>query len=691
MPHKTVVAKWVFILAAALACMVNAAPAPAAALHAWDTVYSLVKDGGTLWAGNGIGIRRINLNSGESAQIVISQAFENKPRRMLRSGGSVWIARKYDIARCAADGTKCQVQDIRQRGEEILDAAADDDNAWLLLSGRVMRYDPALHLWQEFHAFQKKTSNREFRAMASAGNTLWLGEAKGNICALDKTTARLDCPLPFSRIPFHKWNGPLMATDTHLWFFHAGTLLCYSIKNNSVDTYRLPARAKDPGVINSILAGSDGAIWYSTHTTVGRFDPRQEKWTDRFPSSRGHSIHIAGRMDGNLIIITSHGLARLDPQRGAIKYFDLHGVLDSSYQPLAAALNNEVWLGFPSGKTVKFNPAANQPPKQTLPPCAPGDIIEKNLEGLEASRMSLPLTLEHLAVTRLEKQGALLWGASRYSVAMHDRAAGMWNVGAFDADTRFFLLDGGFVLATPEGRLLLCATDDAACTVPQRTIAMMDKSAHPPTAVLKYRDDLIVATREGRVLRFDLRKSAWKTILDIPERWRKLHPAHAALAGRSLWIARDNHLFRYQFAIGKYKIQHITSDKPLQGSEPLRLCAPQENTAVVVTDTHAHLFTGKSRVSAALPRSRGTLIATPCSHRDGVVWTAVSSLQSAPGALLRLDLKRKTVAATPFPRQDITVHDLEPDGDIIWLGTSAGVLRMSLGQDPPLLRPLGGE
>jgi streptogramin lyase len=74
-----------------------------------------------------------------------------------------------------------------------------------------------------------------------------------------------------------------------------------------------------------------------------------------------------------------------------------------------------------------------------------------------------------------------------------------------------------------------------------------------------------------------------------------------------------------------------------------------------------------------------------------VVWTAVSSLQSAPGALLRLDLKRKTVAATPFPRQDITVHDLEPDGDIIWLGTSAGVLRMSLGQDPPLLRPLGGE
>ena len=276
-------------------------------------------------------------------------------------------------------------------------------------------------------------------------------------------------------------------------------------------------------------------------------------------------------------------------------------------------------------------------------------------------------------------------------VAMHDRAAGMWSVSAFDADTRFFLLDGGFVLATPEGRLLLCAADDASCAVPQRAIPTMGKSAHPPTAVLKYRNDLIVATREGRVLRFDLRKSVWKTILDIPERWRKPHPAHAALAGRSLWIARDNHLFRYQFAIGKHKIQHITSDKPLQGSEPLRLCAPQENSAVVVTDTHAHLFTGKSRVSAALPRSRGTIIATPCSHRDGVVWTAVSSLQSAPGALLRLDLKRKSVSATPFPRQDITVYDLEPDGDIIWLGTSAGALRMSLGQDPPLLRPLGGE
>lgn len=676
------------VLAMAFLVLLAALPAAAGQFPAWATVYSLVKDGPVLWAGTGIGIQRINIETGESTQIVINEAFENKPRRIIRTQDEIWIARKFDVVQCAPDAATCRSQDIRQRGELILDAAHDGQNTWLLLSDRVMRYDPALHLWEEFHVFDKKKPNHDFRAMASSGNALWLGEVKGNICTLSKTDSEMDCPLPFSRIPFHKWGGAIVPTETHVWFFYANTLMAYNIKSNTVSAYRTPAKGGDSGMINSILADGNGAIWYSSHRNLGKFDPLKEQWSQVFSSSRGYNLLIAGRLQDNLIITTSKGLARFDPQRESIKYYTLPDVFNSSYQPLAAVLGDEIWMGFPSGKTMKFNPNTNQPAKTVLPPCPVADILEKNFEGLESSRVSLPLALEHLATTQLEKHGARIWGASRYSLAMNDRTDAVWNVRTFSADTKFFHLGDAFVLATPDGKLYLCAADDISCTPPRHTVATSEKTAHPPVAVMKHRDDLIIATREGRILRYDLRKSAWSTILDIPDRWQKLHPAHAVFAGKTVWIARDNHLFRYQYLFSRNKLEHLTAEKTLLGNETLRLCAPDDNHAVVISDTHAHLFTGANRVSTPLPCGRSGVLASPCIERDGNIWAAVSSMQSAPGCLVRVDYKRNTITTLQIPRQDIAVYDIEPDGNTVWLGTSAGILGMDISATPPVLRPL---
>ena len=143
------------------------------------------------------------------------------------------------------------------------------------------------------------------------------------------------------------------------------------------------------------------------------------------------------------------------------------------------------------------------------------------------------------------------------------------------------------------------------------------------------------------------------------------------------------------FLFKKNKLEHMTKDAALRGNEILRVCAPDDAHLAAVTDTHVYLFINKKRAEALLPSGSTGNFATPCIQKNKTLWVAVSSLQAAPGSLFRMDLAGGKITSHEIPNQNITVYDVEPEGAVVWLGTSRGIFKFDTAADKPALTPLG--
>lgn len=635
----------------------------------WNAVYALVKDGPVLWAGTGVGIERIDLNTGASERTILNHAFENRPRRILARAGFVWVARRFDVLGVDTARNRRFSIDLRQKQEIISGIDSDDDNTWLLTSERVLRFDHTLRLWQEFHAFDPSIPDHDFRAITSDGNLLWLGEADGNLCYLDKAEARFKCPLPAGRVPYHPWEGRIVAAAGAVWFAHRNTLYSYRPGDNELAAYTAPQTERDPGRINSLWRAAGGALWYTTHRSIGTFDPAAGEWHVVLAAADAQDLHIAGERGAGFILFTSRGLAAFEPSNPGLSFLDTSALMREEYDPETAVVNDEIWMGFPSGRVARFDPASGSI-TEFAPACAMADIIEKNLEGLASAQMALSQTMERLAVTRLEISGDTLRAASHFGMAVRD--SGLWNVRRFETRTDAYYLPPNMALASSGGAVYVCAAGDAACTPPEKIIPLRGKTNSRPTAVLRYGNNLILPTVEGRVYARGLAGDRWSLLLDIPVRWKKPHPALAALAGDALYIGRDNHLFRARPRPGA-AVALLTRRKPLTGTSVIRVCAPRAGTAVAVTDAALHVFRAGGFTEFPLPFGGAGVTATDCAAQPPFLWLAVSSLHNEPGVVFRMNIDTGDVSRFEIPASFSPIHGLAPEQDRVWLATTSGI------------------
>lgn len=636
----------------------------------WNAVYSLVKDGPVLWAGTGAGIERIDLETGGTERVILNQAFENRPRRILARAGFIWVARRFDVLGIdTARGRRIEI-DPRQKQEIITDIDSDDDNTWLLTNERVLRFDHTLRIWQEFYEFNPAIPDHDFRTITSDKNILWLGEAEGNICYLDKTEARFKCPLPAARVPYHPWEGHITAAAGAVWFSHKNTLYAYRQGRNELTAYTMPAAPRDPGRINSLWRADDGTLWYTTHRGIGTFDPEAGAWNTVFTAVDEQSLSIVGALEDSLVLLTSRGLAAFNIASHGLTHFDTGGLMSEKYDPEAAVINGEIWMGFSSGRVARFDPGTGNITEFT-PACRLTDIIEKNLEGLSSAQMALSQTMERLAVTKLELTGGALRAASRFGMAVRSDS-GLWNVRHFETQTDAYYLSPNAALASSDGTIYFCRAGDTACMPPERVLPLRGKTRGRPASLLRYGNNIVLATIEGRVYIYSLSGGRWSLLLDIPVRWKKPHPAYAALAGDTLFIGRDNHLFRTRPQPGA-AVTLLTRSQPLTGASVLRLCAPRPGAAVAVTDSALHVFRAGALSEFPLPFGGSGVTATGCVSQPPLTWVAVSSLHNQPGIVFRVNMDTGDVARFEIPAAFSPIHDLAPEQDRVWLAASSGI------------------
>ena len=645
----------------------------------WNSVYSILKDGKTLWAGTGMGIEKIDVSTGDSTRTIMNMVFENRPRRILDSGDYVWIVRKFDVVRYDKHNGRIVREDLRQQQEFILDVAADEEAAWLLLSGRILRFDFTLKLWQEFIVFDAAAERSDFRTMESDEDVLWLGQSEGNICFVKKDDASLECPLAQEDIPYHVWTGRLTADHGTVWFHYQNNLMGYDVEENRVAIHEMTGFEGEAGRIVDLFLDGDGKLWYATSGATGFFDPAQGTFTTVYTPEQERLSGISGQFGDTLVLLTDRGLAGWNTDTETYTLFPAGQRLFDDYNPETTVIDNRVWIGFTGGEVVSVSPETGRA-RSIVPPCEAAAMLRKNMEGLKSARMVLPLTLERLAVTHLEKNGDMIWGTSRHSLAAHDETGFLWSVRRFETEARAYYVNNGFLLTSSGGYIYLCAPGDMRCIPPEQAVGFREKTSHLPTGVLRAGRFLYMATEEGGVYRFETARQAWATVLPVPARWKELHPAGMSLAGDFLWISRDNHIFRVAADSPGARIQLTTPPEGLPDGEILRLCPLSDAGAVAFTAGAIYTMSpGQEqwRRRPLLRNATGSRV-TDCLLQGGDLWLAVSSLRATPGEVYHFSSMGREIDFYRIPAEYSTIYDLAPDEGKIWLGTSAGIAVMDM-------------
>ncbi len=327
-----------------------------------ERIWAIDGDRENLWIGTDKGVSRMNLSTGQVADIPF---FDQRAIRALKIDhtGALWVGLKDGVVVGHPERADWNyVSRVKRLVNRIFEDSHGDIWIGTLFDGlfQIRRTDGVEIQYRNVPGNSHSLVYNDVRAiMEDSRKNLWIGTRGGGISKTDLK------PLRFNVVPIASNMASRRVMTLWADRFVSGTMWIGTdanllmVKNGATSV--IPLDGKTDIGIRTITQSRDGRIWVGTFTDGIHILDKQGRWLEKRINVHGDSTSLpsnAVRMlmadpDGESVWIgTERGLCRWRGQGGAIDHF---GIKDE-IRAIVTLKNGSMWIGLKQGGLLRRDP-----------------------------------------------------------------------------------------------------------------------------------------------------------------------------------------------------------------------------------------------------------------------------------------------------------------------------------------------